>query len=165
MEEIDVVTVSDKPVGARLNLNPKKRVTVSQSAPCSRQSSPAAMLTTYQSMKRRRNHTKRAHRLSSAGSIGDGMESDEEQKRASHNILERKRRNDLKKSYQALRNNIPELEENQRAPKVTILRKATEFISEMTLKNDNLNRKYEQEKRRELHLLQKLALLKSLLKA
>ncbi len=93
------------------------------------------------------------------------MESDEEQKRASHNILERKRRNDLKKSYQALRNNIPELEENQRAPKVTILRKATEFISEMTLKNDNLNRKYEQEKRRELHLLQKLALLKSLLKA
>jgi len=164
VEEIDVVTICEKPAAARLNQK-KKPTPVTQSAPCSRQSSPsspaAAVLATFQPIKRRRSHTKRAHRLSSTGSAGDGLESDEEQKRTSHNILERKRRNDLKKSYQALRNNIPELEENQRAPKVTILRKATELINEMTVRNDNLKRKFDQEKRREMQLLQRLALLKS----
>ena len=40
-------------------------------------------------------------RLSSAGSsLGDGLESDDEARRASHNVLERKRRNDLKSSFQ-----------------------------------------------------------------
>ena len=165
VEEIDVVTISDKPTSnqpASNRLNIRKR-TSSQSAPCSRQSSPAAAVDgSFQPMKRRRSHTKRAHRLNSTGSVGDGLESDEEQKRASHNILERKRRNDLKKSYQALRNNIPELEDNQRAPKVTILRKATEFISEITVRNDDLEKKFIQEKRKEMHLLQRLSLLKSI---
>lgn len=93
--------------------------------------------------------------------MADAAESDEEQKRASHNILERKRRNDLKTSFQTLRSHIPELEDNQRAPKVTILRKATEFIDEITVRNDDLQRQFDQEKRREAQLLQRLALLKT----
>ena len=92
-------------------------------------------------------------------------ESDEEQKRASHNILERKRRNDLKSNFQTLRCHIPELEDNQRAPKVTILRKATEFIDEITLRNEDLKRQFDQEKRRETQLLHRLALLKAFAKS
>ncbi len=65
------------------------------SPPCSRQSSPHPV--TASPPKRKKYHTKR---LSSAGSSGDGVESDDEARRASHNVLERKRRNDLKSSFQ-----------------------------------------------------------------
>ena len=43
----------------------------------------------------------RLQRLSSAGStVGETVESEDEARRASHNVLERKRRNDLKSSFQ-----------------------------------------------------------------
>lgn len=89
-------------------------------------------------------------------------ESDDEQRRASHNILERKRRNDLKYSFQLLREQVPELEENQRAPKVVILRKAAEFIRHIRDREEKLDKEYEREKKREAKLLQRLAYLKKL---
>ena len=73
---------------------------------------------------RRKRHGKRQSRLG----LQDGNESDEEARRASHNVLERKRRNDLKNSFDILRMGIPDLEDNVRAPKVVILRKAVEYI-------------------------------------
>ena len=39
-----------------------------------------------------------------------------------------KRRNDLKSSFHTLRDNVPELGSQERAPKVVILKKATEYI-------------------------------------
>eukprot|EP00038_Savillea_parva_P024562 m.44377 g.44377 ORF g.44377 m.44377 type:complete len:295 (+) comp6516_c0_seq1:238-1122(+) len=54
-----------------------------------------------------------------------------ESKRKSHNVLERKRRNDLKKSYQELRLQLPNLAENSRAPTGHILTKAVEFIEQL----------------------------------
>lgn len=57
-------------------------------------------------------------------------------KRITHNVLERKRRNDLKSSYQELRENIPELVPMDRAPTATILQKAVEFITEMNRKEE-----------------------------
>lgn len=51
-----------------------------------------------------------------------------EVKRISHNILERKRRNDLKTCYNALRSEIPELVDNDRAPTSHILQFAHETI-------------------------------------
>jgi len=45
-----------------------------------------------------------------------------------HNVLERKRRNDLKDSYQELREAMPELESNDRTPTGQILQKAVEYI-------------------------------------
>jgi len=51
-----------------------------------------------------------------------------ETKRMTHNVLERKRRNDLKASYQDLRENIPELVSQERAPTAQILQKAVEYI-------------------------------------
>lgn len=49
-------------------------------------------------------------------------------KRITHNVLERKRRNDLKASYQELRESIPELALQERAPTAQILSKSVEYI-------------------------------------
>jgi hypothetical protein len=56
-------------------------------------------------------------------------------KRLTHNVLERKRRNDLKASYQELRESIPELVHQERAPTAQILSKGVEYI-EYLKKND-----------------------------
>lgn len=90
------------------------------------------------------------------------MDSDDEQRRASHNVLERKRRNDLKYSFQVLRGQIPELEDNQRAPKVTILKKAAEYIKEIRDREEELQSRMDTERSRQARLLQRLAYLKSL---
>eukprot|EP00041_Stephanoeca_diplocostata_P004313 m.42942 g.42942 ORF g.42942 m.42942 type:complete len:317 (-) comp15042_c0_seq1:318-1268(-) len=60
-----------------------------------------------------------------------------ESKRRIHNVLERKRRNDLKQSYQALRVELPSLADNDRAPTGHILIQAVEYINELK-KNDAL---------------------------
>jgi len=52
-----------------------------------------------------------------------------EGKRHTHNVLERKRREDLKISYQELRLQVPELITAERAPTGQILIKAAEFIA------------------------------------
>lgn len=60
---------------------------------------------------------------------------DPEAKRLTHNVLERRRRNDLKNSYQQLRLTIPSLEDNERAPTGQILIHAVELIT--SLKNED----------------------------
>lgn len=157
------MTITDRPARARparaMNkMNTRKRP-LPISAPCSRQTSPVSMPPT----KKRRCHSKRTQRLSSAGSnYGDGLESDDEQRRASHNVLERKRRNDLKYSFQVLRGQIPELEDNQRAPKVTILRKAAEYIKQIRDKEEELQNRMAKERRKESKLLRRLADLRTM---
>uniref|UniRef100_UPI0037E9BB66 transcriptional regulator Myc-2-like isoform X2 n=1 Tax=Semicossyphus pulcher TaxID=241346 RepID=UPI0037E9BB66 len=56
---------------------------------------------------------------------------DGEDKRRTHNVLERQRRNELKMSFLALRDEVPALANNDKAAKVAILKKATEFIAEI----------------------------------
>ena len=99
---------------------------------------------------------------STCSSLGDGTESDDEHRRASHNILERKRRNDLKYSFQVLRAQVPDLEDNQRAPKVTILRKAAEYIKRIQVEGDTMDQELERERKREAKLRQRLAFLKAM---
>jgi len=53
---------------------------------------------------------------------------DPESRRHTHNVLERKRRNDLKNSYQQLREELPALEDNERAPTGQILLHAVEHV-------------------------------------
>ncbi len=159
-DEIDVVTVVER--DHHPGSVPRKRPSVS--APCSRQSSPTPL----SPGKRKKHHqaaappAKRFHRLESVGSSQDGGESDDEGKRESHNILERKRRNDLKYSFQLLREQIPELEEIQRAPKVTILRKATEFIMHMQVEEKRKTDELKREQERRMKLVKRLAFLKTL---
>ena len=82
--------------------------------------------------------------------------SDEEgevSKRATHNVLERKRRNDLKTSFHVLREEVPELKDNERAPKVTILRKAKDFVDKLRKDETRLLAELSKERRRNEELL------------
>ncbi|XP_012670548.2 transcriptional regulator Myc-A [Clupea harengus] len=58
-------------------------------------------------------------------------DSEDNDKRRTHNVLERQRRNELKMSFFALRDEIPEVANNEKAAKVVILKKATECIFSM----------------------------------
>lgn len=55
-------------------------------------------------------------------------------KRAHHNLLERKRRDHIKDSFSVLRDSIPSLQ-GEKASRAQILNKATEFIKHMRQKN------------------------------
>ncbi|XP_036938912.1 transcriptional regulator Myc-B-like isoform X3 [Acanthopagrus latus] len=59
----------------------------------------------------------------------DGEEDDD--KRRTHNVLERQRRNELKMSFMALRDEVPAVANNDKAAKVLILKKATQFVTEI----------------------------------
>ncbi|KAM9436672.1 transcriptional regulator Myc-A [Clarias gariepinus] len=58
-------------------------------------------------------------------------DSEDNDKRRTHNVLERQRRNELKLSFFALRDEIPEVANNEKAAKVMILKKAAECIHSM----------------------------------
>ncbi|KAA0719324.1 Transcriptional regulator [Triplophysa tibetana] len=58
-------------------------------------------------------------------------DSEDNDKRRTHNVLERQRRNELKQSFFALRDEIPDVANNEKAAKVVILKKATECIISM----------------------------------
>ncbi|XP_005404502.1 PREDICTED: N-myc proto-oncogene protein [Chinchilla lanigera] len=55
-------------------------------------------------------------------------DSEDSERRRNHNILERQRRNDLRSSFLTLRDHVPELVRNEKAAKVVILKKATEYV-------------------------------------
>ncbi|XP_008273937.1 transcriptional regulator Myc-2-like [Stegastes partitus] len=56
------------------------------------------------------------------------LDGEDDDKRRTHNVLERQRRSGLKMSFLALRNEVPAVANNNKAAKVVILKKATEFI-------------------------------------
>ena len=83
------------------------------------------------------------------------------EKRAQHNVLERKRRNDLKYSFQCLRDCVPQLETQERAAKVVILQTAAECIRDLHAQEALLSRKLDNEYRRREQLERRLALLQT----
>ncbi|XP_010883839.2 transcriptional regulator Myc-A [Esox lucius] len=82
-------------------------------------------------------------------------------KRRTHNVLERQRRNELKLSFFALRDEIPEVANNEKAAKVVILKKATECIYSMQTDEQRLVSLKEQLRRKSEHLKHKLAQLQN----
>ncbi|MEQ2304292.1 hypothetical protein AMECASPLE_025549 [Ameca splendens] len=80
-------------------------------------------------------------------------------KRRTHNVLERQRRNELKLSFFALRDEIPEVANNEKAAKVVILKKATECIYTMQSDEQRLLSLKEQLRRKSELLKQRLAQL------
>ncbi|XP_043922965.1 myc proto-oncogene protein [Protopterus annectens] len=88
-------------------------------------------------------------------------DSEENDKRRTHNVLERQRRNELKLSFFALRDQIPDLANNEKAAKVVILKKATEYVIAVQKDEQRLHAEKEQLKRRKEHLKQRLEQLKS----
>ncbi|KAJ8260367.1 hypothetical protein GJAV_G00181300 [Gymnothorax javanicus] len=60
--------------------------------------------------------------------LAPGDPEDEEERRRTHNVMERQRRNELKNCFLRLRDHVPELSHNDKASKVQILKKARESI-------------------------------------
>ncbi|XP_072855428.2 myc proto-oncogene protein [Pogona vitticeps] len=88
-------------------------------------------------------------------------DSEENDKRRTHNVLERQRRNELKLSFFALRDQIPEVANNEKAPKVVILKKATEYVLSIQSDEHRLLAEKEQLKRRQEQLKNKLQQLRN----
>ncbi|XP_030629598.1 transcriptional regulator Myc-B [Chanos chanos] len=88
-------------------------------------------------------------------------DSEDYDKRRTHNVLERQRRNELKLSFFALRDEIPDVAKNEKAAKVLILKKATECILNMQTEEQKLLSLKEQLSRRCEHLKQRLEQLRN----
>ncbi|MGH0119247.1 UNVERIFIED_CONTAM: hypothetical protein FKN15_029616 [Acipenser sinensis] len=88
-------------------------------------------------------------------------DTEENDKRRTHNVLERQRRNELKLSFFALRDEIPEVANNEKVPKVSILKKATECIISMQTDEQRLASLKEQLRRKMEQLKHKLEQLRN----
>ena len=82
-----------------------------------------------------------------------------ERGRPSHNDIERQRRNDMKARFDSLKSAIPEIEKLERAPKIQILSRATEFINKLHEEERRLDNEKELERKRNRLLLDKLVQL------
>ncbi|XP_041805263.1 transcriptional regulator Myc-1-like isoform X2 [Chelmon rostratus] len=87
---------------------------------------------------------------------------EDEDKRRTHNVLERQRRNELKMSFLALRDEIPALANNDKAAKVLILKKATEFIAKIREDERRLLRMKDELRKRSRELKHRLEQLRTL---
>uniref|UniRef100_A0A3B3X6D2 Transcriptional regulator n=1 Tax=Poecilia mexicana TaxID=48701 RepID=A0A3B3X6D2_9TELE len=167
-EEIDVVTVEKRHAVKRCDPSPVesrhasplvlKRCHVSThqhnyaAHPSMRHEQPAV---------KRLNSSRVLKQISSNRKCSSPRTSDTEDydKRRTHNVLERQRRNELKLSFFALRDEIPEVANNEKAAKVVILKKATECIYSMQSDEQRLMSLKEQLRRKSELLKQRLAQL------
>ncbi|RNA29523.1 max isoform X3 [Brachionus plicatilis] len=78
------------------------------------------------------------------------------EKRAFHILSERQRRNDLKKLFETLRTNIPNLCDKQKASKLTILKAAVDHLMEVSNKKEKLSVIFDKEKQKNAILIQNL---------
>ncbi|XP_077476446.1 protein L-Myc-1b-like [Stigmatopora argus] len=99
--------------------------------------------------------------LRPASPSGSSLNSDLEDtdRRKTHNYMERKRRNDLRSRFLALRDQIPGLE-STKTPKVAILTHATEYLTELHAKEKRQAQERKRLKIRQQQLLRRLSALK-----
>ncbi|XP_071403901.1 N-myc proto-oncogene protein isoform X2 [Pithys albifrons albifrons] len=83
-------------------------------------------------------------------------DSEDSERRRNHNILERQRRNDLRSSFLTLRDHVPELVKNEKAVKVVILKKATEYVHSLQAEEQKLLLEKEKLQARQQQLLKKI---------
>nr|XP_020639902.1 N-myc proto-oncogene protein [Pogona vitticeps] len=83
-------------------------------------------------------------------------DSEDSERRRNHNILERQRRNDLRSSFLTLRDHVPELVKNEKAAKVVILKKATEYVHSLQAEEHKLLLEKEKLQVRQQQLIKKL---------
>lgn len=180
-EEIDVVTVEKRQAVKRCDPSPSestrhpsplvlKRCHVSThqhnyaAHPSTRHEQPAVKrlkLESSSSSSSNGGHSRVLKQISSNRKCSSPRTSDTEDfdKRRTHNVLERQRRNELKLSFFALRDEIPEVANNEKAAKVVILKKATECIYNMQSDEQRLLLLKEQLSRKSELLKQRLAQL------
>ncbi|XP_067907334.1 N-myc proto-oncogene protein-like [Heterodontus francisci] len=66
-------------------------------------------------------------------------DAEDEERRRTHNVLKRQKRNELNHCLLALRDEVLELCKNDKASEVVILRKATEYVSRLKTERQKLN--------------------------
>lgn len=99
----------------------------------------------------------RSKRSTSGDSSPRGSsDSEDSERRRNHNILERQRRNDLRSSFLTLRDHVPELAHNEKAAKVLILKKATEYVSSLESEEMRLQQEKEWLQARRQQLMRRL---------
>ncbi|KAM9321328.1 protein L-Myc [Gastrophryne carolinensis] len=81
-------------------------------------------------------------------------------KRKNHNYLERKRRNDLRSRFLALREEVPGLAHASKTPKVVVLSKATEYLKGLIRDEQRLVTEKAKLRSRHQQLLRRLSQLK-----
>uniref|UniRef100_A0A8C4NJ17 MYCN proto-oncogene, bHLH transcription factor n=1 Tax=Eptatretus burgeri TaxID=7764 RepID=A0A8C4NJ17_EPTBU len=130
-EEIDVVTVRTR----RLARPPRSLHVL--------RAGPVHLLHSYAAPARRclSPHTDTRCELSMDADSWDPRDSG---RRRAHNVLERRRRHDLKRSFAALRESVPELDE--RAARATILQRATELARSLAMREQHLTSEKERER-------------------
>ncbi|XP_059412600.1 protein L-Myc-1b-like [Carassius carassius] len=104
--------------------------------------------------------THTSYHLNSQPSSPQSSDCEDTDKRKTHNFLERKRRNDLRSRFLALRNEIPGLVDCPKTPKVVILTKATEYLRTLHVRDKQKAHEKKQLKKRQQQLLRRLAELK-----
>lgn len=165
-EEIDVVTVEKRKSAKKCDSSPvvlkRCHVTSQQhnyaAQPCTRSEQPAVKRLRFD------NSGTRAHRqlgVSRKCTSPKTSDSEDNDKRRTHNVLERQRRNELKRSFFALRDEVPAVANNEKAAKVVILKKATEFIGGLQTEERKLLNSKEQLRKKCEHLKRRLDLLSS----
>lgn len=85
---------------------------------------------------------------------------DEEERRRTHNVMERQRRNELKNCFLRLRDHVPELSNNDKASKVVILKRAKDSIRNLEAENQRQIRELERLEERNHRLKARLEALK-----
>ncbi|KFO76852.1 Protein L-Myc [Cuculus canorus] len=97
--------------------------------------------------------------LPKAGS-SPGSDSEDIAKRKNHNYLERKRRNDLRSRFLALRDQVPGLASCPKTPKVVILSKSSEYLQSLLSAERRLVAEKRQLRLQQTQLLKRMAHLK-----
>ncbi|KAB5583901.1 hypothetical protein PHYPO_G00101150 [Pangasianodon hypophthalmus] len=87
---------------------------------------------------------------------------DDEERRRTHNVMERQRRNELKNCFLRLRDHVPELSNNDKASKVMILKRAKESIRNMESEGQRLSQKRDRLREKQEQLKARLEQLKRL---
>nr|XP_009861536.1 transcription factor protein isoform X1 [Ciona intestinalis] len=100
-------------------------------------------------------------RTASSETTSSSSGSDEELIRVAHNVLERQRREGLRTSFHTLRKCVPELAEQERTPKVTILKKARDYSFQLQQEHAQLQSEKARLQQRQLALQQRLRSLAS----
>ncbi|XP_005753921.1 transcriptional regulator Myc-2-like [Pundamilia nyererei] len=156
-EEIDVVTVDRRKSSQRSHTSPlvlkRSHVNIHQHNYAAQQPPEKRVKAESSSAAPRQSGGRRCWSPKSEGEDND--------KRRTHNVLERQRRNELKMSFMVLRDEVPAVANNEKAAKVVILKKAAEFIMEVREQERKLLAKKDELRKRSRELKQRLQQLRT----
>lgn len=111
-----------------------------------------------------RNDDRKSERRGCRNSRFSSDSDDPKRVRKEHNTMERKRRDDLRFSFQTLRKNIPELIHSSKASKVVILKRATMYVQQLERTERVLEHSLSTETQRNKKLQRRLQLLSSIVR-